>query len=162
MSVILKKTYLFLFAALLLCFTTSLHTQAAQASSSKLDDPMVRISGSPLGEKTNDILKLIATDVCKENDLAKDLITFTWQDIHHMVWDGKVTRQPVFVDLYVPGFFTKKRIGVMLESIAQAIHTHTGIEKKWVFIHTHFPQQGHVYINGGIMEWETQEQSPKD
>ncbi|MCA1786656.1 MAG: hypothetical protein LC657_11815, partial [Desulfobacteraceae bacterium] len=30
----------------------------------------------------------------------------------------------------------------------------TGVEKKWVFIHTHFPLQGHVYINGKVVHWD--------
>ena len=42
----------------------------------------------------------------------------------------------------------------MMNAVADALVDHAKAERKWVFIHTHFPLPEHVYIGGGIAKWD--------
>jgi hypothetical protein len=68
---------------------------------------------------------------------------------------GKKTAEGrVLVDLYVPGFFTNKQIASLMQSLGAAIERNVGISRQWIFIQTHFPNQGQVYLSGEVQVWE--------
>ena len=85
---------------------------------------------------------------------------FRSQTFDTVVYEGKETAKPLFVDLYVPGFFSDREVAAMLEAVADALVEHAGVERKWLFIHTHFPLPEQVYIGGGIARWDAYRGKP--
>lgn len=119
------------------------------------EDPMVRIMSLPLSGDVDGILADIGREVSRETGLGREYITYYWQSIDHINCMGQKTEDhPVFVDLYVPGSFTTPEIGTLMTSIADNIERFAKIDKKWVFIHTHFPRQEQVYLSGEIAHWD--------
>jgi len=119
------------------------------------DDPMVRITSLPLGLNVNEIMAKVSDDVSRDMGLDKNMITYYWQTFDAMYCPaakGAPKSLVIFVDLYVPVFFTDKQITEMMISLAASLEKHTGIAKEWVFIHTHFPKEGQVYISGKVAE----------
>ena len=120
------------------------------------DDPMVKITSLPLGLNANDIMVKLSDDVSRDTGLAKDMITYYWQTFDVMYCPGckgGPKTLVIFVDLYVPGFLTDKDIAGFMTSLAASLERHTGIPKEWIFIHTHFPKEGHIYIAGKVTTW---------
>ncbi len=130
---------------------------AAEESCSGLlsEDPMVRIMSLPISGDVDAILANISKEVSRETGLPQEFITYYWQSIDNINCMGKKTVDyPIFVDLYVPGFLTTPEIKDLMTSIADNIERFVKIDKKWVFIHTHFPRQEQVYISGEVASWD--------
>jgi len=118
-------------------------------------DPMVRITYAKSGLDVPAVLAAVSRDVSKATGLGEELVTYYWQTFDAIHCMGKpATDKPLFVDLYVPGFFTDEQVSGLMTAIADSLAKNTGVDKKWVFIHTHFPLQGQVYINGGVEHWD--------
>jgi hypothetical protein len=121
------------------------------------NDPMVRITSLPLGLNANQIMAKLSDDVSRDTGLGKNMVTYYWQTFD-AIYCPACTDAPktkvIFVDLYVPGFLTDKQIAGLMNSLAASLERHTGIAREWVFIHTHFPKEGHVYISGKVTTWE--------
>lgn len=121
------------------------------------DDPMVRITSLPLGLNVKEIMAKLSDDVSRDTGLNKNMITYFWQTFDAVYCPGckgAPKTLVIFVDLYVPGFLTDKQIAGLMTSLAASLQNHTGIAKEWVFIHTHFPKEGHVFISGKVATWE--------
>ena len=90
--------------------------------SNPLEDPMIRITSLPIKKNVDHVLAGISRDVSKEVGLSQDLITYYWQDFKAIDWNGRKTDNwPVFVDIYVAGFFKQEMIEkVMLPSPSAA------------------------------------------
>lgn len=115
-------------------------------------DPMVRVTGDPQGHDPNTVLIGVANDVKAATGLGPELVTYYWQRFEAIVLAGKAVKdKPLFVDLYVPCFLKPAQVQGMLNALADSLAKRTGLDKKWVFIHTHFPREGQVYIDGKIM-----------
>ena len=120
------------------------------------DDPMVRITSRPLMLNVNEVMTKLSEDVSRDTGIDKKNITYYWQTFDAIYCPS--SKDPsgtnvVFVDLYVPGFFTDKDIAGLMTSLADSLVKHTGLDREAVFIQTHFPKDGHVYISGKVVEW---------
>lgn len=131
------------------------------------DDPMVRITSLPLGLNVNEIMAKLSKDVSRDTGLKENMVTYYWQTFdaeYCPACDGASKNRVIFVDLYVPGFLTDKQIAGLMTSLAASLEKHTGTPKEWVFIHTHFPKEGHIYISGKVAAWDeikgTDEKAP--
>jgi hypothetical protein len=125
-------------------------------------DPMVRVTSPPVSFDAQKVLAAVSKDVSRATGIKESFITYYWQTFDNIVYEGKETDSPLFVDLYVPGFFSDDDVHGMLEAVADALVDHAGVERKWLFIHTHFPLPGQVYIGGGITEWDTYRGKPNN
>jgi hypothetical protein len=122
------------------------------------NDPMVRITSLPLGLSVTEIMAKLSDDVSRDMGLDKKLITYYWQTFDAVYCpssEGAPETQVIFVDLYVPCYFTDTQIAALMTSLAASLEKHTGIAKDWVFIHTHFPKSGHVFISGNVAKCES-------
>ena len=121
------------------------------------NDPMVRITSLPLGINVKEVMAKLSDDVSRDTGLGKNMVTYYWQTFDAMycpACEGTPKATVIFVDLYVPGFMTDKQIAGVMTSLASSLEKHTGISREWVFIHTHFPKEGHIYISGKVVKWE--------
>lgn len=119
------------------------------------NDPMVRITSAPIDKDVRALLANVSRDVSKSTGIEERFVTYYWQTFDAIHCMGKASKdKPIFVDLYVPGFFTDEQIAGLMSAIAEALQKFSGIDKEWVFIQTHFPLQGHVYISGHVEHWE--------
>jgi hypothetical protein len=101
------------------------------------------------------VLAAISKDVSRGTGIEQQYITYYWQTLDSVNCMGeKTTNRPILVDLYVPGFFTNELIGTMMASLAASIERNVGLDRKWVFIQVHFPNQGQVYLSGEIQVWD--------
>ncbi|QLA14764.1 alpha/beta hydrolase family protein [Desulfolutivibrio sulfoxidireducens] len=124
-------------------------------------DPMVRITYAKSNLDVPAVLAAVSRDVAKSTGLGEELVTYYWQTFDAVHCMGKPsTDKPLFVDLYVPGFFTDDLVAKMMTAIAESLARNTGLDKKWVFVHTHFPLQGQVYINGEVSHWDAYRGKP--
>ncbi|HPQ36878.1 MAG TPA: alpha/beta fold hydrolase [Synergistaceae bacterium] len=148
--------FLLLGLALLLPMLPNRAGAAGKSCSGLLsEDPMVRIMSLPLSEDVDAILAGISREVSRETGLPQEFITYYWQSIDNINCMGnKTVDYPIFVDLYVPGFLATPEIKGLMTSIADNIEKFAKIDKKWVFIHTHFPRQEQVYISGEVASWD--------
>ncbi len=159
---LLQKPFhvVFIFPVLILALSLAIlpdYARAAEDNCSGLlfEDPMVRIMSLPISGDIDAILAGISKGVSEETGLGQEFITYYWQSIDSINCMGKKTVDyPIFVDLYVPGFLTTSEIKGIMTSMADNIEKFTKIDKKWVFIHTHFPRQEQVYISGGVASWD--------
>lgn len=118
-------------------------------------DPMVRITYARSDLDVPMILDQLSQEVTAATGIEERFITYYWETFDAIHCMGEpVTDKPIFVDMYVPGFFTEQDVAGMMTAIADSLEGLTGVDKKWVFIHTHFPLQGHVYINGKVERWD--------
>jgi len=143
--------------ALILSAVVQLGVLSAPAvASGGLDpaDPMVRVSSPPMDLDAEAALIKVGHDVSAATSLGQEFITYLWQTFDAIVYNGAPTAAPLFVDLYVPGFFSDEQVVDMITAVADALVRHTGVERKWLFIHTHFPLQGQVYIGGELQYWD--------
>jgi hypothetical protein len=115
-------------------------------------DPMVRITAPPaLRVDVDAVLDRLSRDVSRDSGLDPKLLTYYWQRFDAINCMGKkVEGHPIFVDLYVPGFLTDAEIAVIMHSIADSLAKSTGINKKWVFVHTHTAEKGRVLLSGEV------------
>jgi len=125
-------------------------------------DPMVRVTSPPCDLDINKVLAAVSKDVSKATGIKESFITYYWQTFDHIVYEGKESNKPLYVDLYVPGFFSDDDVRGMLNAVADALVDHAGAERKWLFIHTHFPLPGQVYIGGGVSNWDTYRGKPNN
>jgi hypothetical protein len=137
--------------------TNSLPGQGLARAAGGIDpaDPMVRITYARSDLDVSSILAQLSRDVTAATGIDERFLTYYWQTFDAIHCMGEpVTDKPVFVDLYVPGFFSEQDVAGMMTAIADSLENLTGVDKKWVFIHTHFPLQGHVYISGKVEHWD--------
>jgi hypothetical protein len=129
--------------------------QASASGGLLPDDPMIKICALPIDKDIDEVLVAISQDVSRDTGIGQEYITYYWQTLANINCMGKKTTDyPILVDLYVPGFFDNKQISTMMTSLAAALEKHTGIDRQWVFIQTHFPKQGQVYLSGEVQVWE--------
>ena len=149
-----RNPILFLSLPLLLVLLVSASRSPAQDGVDPAD-PMVRISAGKSNLDVPAVLTAISRDVAATTGLGEELITYYWQTFDAIHCMGQpATDKPLFVDLYVPGFFSDAQVTMLLTAIADAVNKNTGVDKKWIFIHTHFPLQGQVYISGEVAHWD--------
>ncbi len=118
-------------------------------------DPMVRITYARSDLDVPKVLARLSREVTAATGIEERFITYYWQTFDAIHCMGEpVTDKPIFVDMYVPGFFTDEDVAGMMTAIADSLENLTGVDKEWVFIHTHFPRQGHVYISGQVAYWD--------
>jgi len=118
-------------------------------------DPMVKICALPVDGDIDEILAGISEDVSLGTGIEEQYITYYWVPMTNVICMGeKTTDYPILVDLYVPGFFTNELISSMMTNLAIAIEDHVGIDRQWVFIQAHFPNQGQVYLSGEVQTWD--------
>lgn len=146
----------------LLALTPLFHGTASASGGIDPADPMVRITSPATNIDVNKVLAAVSKDVSRETGIKESFITYFWQTFDHIVYEGKETNLPLFVDLYTPGFFSDDDVTGMLNAVADALVKHAGVERKWLFIHTHFPLPGQVYIGGGITSWDTYRGKPNN
>ncbi len=128
---------------------------AKAASGIDPDDPMVRITYARSDLDVPKILAQLSREVTATTGIEERFITYYWQTFDAIHCMGEpVTDKPIFVDMYVPGFFTDQDVAGMMNAIADSLENLTGVDKEWVFIHTHFPLDGHVYISGSVAHWD--------
>lgn len=128
---------------------------AKAASGIDPDDPMVRITYARSDLDVPKILAQLSREVTATTGIEERFITYYWQTFDAIHCMGEpVTDKPIFVDMYVPGFFTDEDVAGMMTAIADSLENLTGVDKEWIFIHTHFPKQGHVYISGHVAHWD--------
>ena len=115
-------------------------------------DPMVRITAPPaLLVDVDTVLDRLSRDVSRDSGLDPKLLTYYWQRFEAINCMGKKAEgHPIFVDLYVPGFLTDAEVSVIMHSIADSLAKSTGIDKKWVFVHTHTAEKGRVLLSGEV------------
>ncbi|WP_419786561.1 alpha/beta hydrolase family protein [Pseudodesulfovibrio sp.] len=155
------RTYLItVIIAGLACVGAMLPYSVAASGGIDPADPMVRVTSPPVSFDPQKVLAAVAKDVSKATGIKESFITYYWQTFDNIVYEGKETDKPLFVDLYVPGFFSDDDVHGMLNAVADALVDHAKVERKWLFIHTHFPLPGQVYIGGGITEWTTYRGKP--
>ena len=124
-------------------------------------DPMVRITYAKSNMDIPAVLAAVSREVAKSTGLGEEFVTYYWQTFDAVYCMGKPsTDKPLFVDLYVPGFFTDDMVAKMMTAIAETLVKNTGLDKEWVFIHTHFPLQGQVYISGEVSHWDSYRGNP--
>ena len=118
-------------------------------------DPMVKICALPIDGDVDEVLAGISADVSRDTGIEEQYITYYWVPMTNVICMGeKTTDYPILVDLYVPGFFTNELIASMMTNLAAAIEEHVGIDREWVFIQAHFPNQGQVYLSGEVQTWD--------
>ncbi len=118
-------------------------------------DPMVRITYARSDLDVPKVLAQLSRDVTAATGIDERFLTYYWQTFDAIHCMGEpVSDKPIFVDLYVPGFFSEQDVAGMMTAIADSLENLTGVDKEWVFIHTHFPLQGHVYISGKVEHWD--------
>jgi len=118
---------------------------------------MVRITSVPLGLDVNEVMAGLSDDVSRDTGLDRNLMTYYWQTfdaVYCPALKDAIVQQPIFVDMYVPGFMTDEVIAGLMTSLALSLQERAGIPKEFVFIHTHVPKEGHVYIAGGVAKWQ--------
>jgi len=129
-------------------------------------DPMVRITSPPTDLDVDAALVQVGRDVSAATGVDEKFITYFWQTFDAIIYDGGPSAKPLFVDLYVPGFFSDEQVQDMITAVADALVRHAGVERKWLFVHTHFPLQGQVYIGGELQHWDNyrgkSDASPRD
>ncbi|MEW6355577.1 MAG: lipocalin-like domain-containing protein [Planctomycetota bacterium] len=123
-------------------------------------DPMVRITAPPaIKVDKAKVLDELSKDISRDTGLDRSLLTCYWQVFDEINCMGeKVDDHPIFVDLYVPGFLTDDIVAKVMHSVASSLARQMGIEKKWVFIHTHTAEQGRVLLSGEVQYFK----KPKD
>jgi hypothetical protein len=115
-------------------------------------DPMVRITSGKTSLDVAAVMEAVGRDLGAGAGLGPELVTYYWQTFDAISLAGKPsTDKPLFVDLYVPCFLAQTKIEKVLTVLADSLSKHTSIAKKWIFIHTHFPKENQVYIDGQIM-----------
>jgi esterase/lipase len=151
-----RKSFPILAIAMLMAlYAFSSPSQASATGGIDPADPMVRITSPPVDFDIDAVMAAVGKDVSKATGIKESFITYFWQTFDSMVYDGKKTEKPLFVDLYVPSFFSDDDVHGMMNAVADALVDHAGVDRKWLFIHTHFPLPGQVYISGGITNWDT-------
>jgi hypothetical protein len=144
-----------LMASLLPCIAAPGVEVSASDEGLYVQDPMVKISSLPIDKDVDKVLAAISKDVSRGTGIEQQYVTYYWQTLDNINCMGKkTTDRPILVDLYVPGFFTNEIIGTLMTSLAMSIEEHVGLSRKWVFIQVHFPNQGQVYLSGGIQIWD--------
>ena len=114
-------------------------------------DPMIKICSLPIDKDIDEVLAAVSQDVSRDSGIKQEFITYYWLTLDAVNWNGKKqVGRPILVDLYPAGFFDNKTIQTVMTSLAAALEKHVGIDRKWVFIATHFPNQGQTYISGGV------------
>ncbi len=131
--------------------------------------PFVKISALPSRHfHDSDVMEAMEDDFAENADLPIGSATFLWQTLDCMThrrtgetryhslrkFNPAEKEFPIFVDLYVTSVFDYAGITKIMKSITRVLHRKTKIDKKYVFIHTHIADPGHVYISGEVWPCE--------
>ncbi len=119
-----------------------------------IGDPMVKIASLPIEQDLDEILTRISRDVSEMTGLPESFVTYYWSFFETIYCPGCAIvgiKEPIFVDLYVPGFMSEEEIQLVMISIAHAIEDHTDFSKNDLFIHTHVAEKYQLYIMGDIV-----------
>jgi hypothetical protein len=125
--------------------------------------PFIKISTLPNHLNKAEIMKNVENALYNCEFEGKKLMpvnmaTCIWQTedcvVHkleaHKKFDPKAIEIPVFVDLYVNTIFSKPKVGKIMEIIGEELSKGTGIDARYVFIHTHVGNPGYIFINGEV------------
>ena len=125
--------------------------------------PFIKISTLPNKLNKAEIMKNVENALYKcefegEKLMPENMATCIWETqdcvVHklepHKKFDPKAIEIPVFVDLYVNTIFTEPQVGKIMEIIGNELSSGTGIDIKYVFIHTHIGNPGYIFINGKV------------
>ena len=117
---------------------------------------MIRITAPPaLKVDKASVLQRLSKDVSNAAGLDPSLITCYWQTFEEVNWNGKrADRFPLFVDLYVACSLPEETVAKIMLSIAASLAGSTGVERKWIFIHTHTGESGKVLLDGKVQRFE--------
>ncbi len=148
------RSFLFIVPAMTLILAIVLCPAPAVRAGTVPEDPMVKITSLPVDFDIDAVLAKVGKDVSKATGLKESFITYFWQTFDSIVYEGKKTDKPVFVDLYVPSFFSDDDVHGLMRAVADALVDNAHADRKWLFIHTHFPLPGQVYIAGDITNWD--------
>ena len=149
-----KITRLFTWALFLTLAFQGTALASAELAQQGLDpaDPMVRITSGKTNMDVVAVMEAVGRDLGTGAGLGPELVTYYWQTFDAIVLAGKPSvDKPLFVDLYVPCFLPQAKVEKVLTVLADSLAKHTGIAQKWIFIHTHFPKENQVYIDGQVM-----------
>ncbi len=149
-----KITRLFTWALFLTLAFQGTALASAELAQQGLDpaDPMVRITSGKTNMDVVAVMEAVGRDLGTGAGLGPELVTYYWQTFDAIVLAGKPSvNKPLFVDLYVPCFLPQAKVEKVLTVLADSLAKHTGIAQKWIFIHTHFPKENQVYIDGQVM-----------
>lgn len=127
--------------------------------------PFVKISSLPGMEFSRaKVMEAMEDDFAETANLPVGTASFIWQTLdcitHRMsgkkeyrscsTFDTTEKEIPLFVDLYLTSVFDYDGIAKIMKSIVRVLVAKTGINEKYVFIHTHVAQPGHVFISGNL------------
>nr|WP_321357859.1 hypothetical protein [uncultured Draconibacterium sp.] len=125
--------------------------------------PFIKISTLPNSLNKAEIMKSVENALYTYEFEGKELMpenmaTCIWQTqdcvVHkleaYVEYDPGLVEIPVFVDLYVNTVFSKEKVAVIMEIVGAELSKGTGIDPKYVFIHTHVGNPGYVFINGEV------------
>jgi hypothetical protein len=77
------------------------------------------------------ILDQLSQDVTAATGIKERFITYYWETFDAIHCMGEpVTDKPIFVDMYVPVFFTEQDVSGMMTAIADSLEGLTGVDKK--------------------------------
>ncbi|BHH82400.1 hypothetical protein [Desulforhopalus sp. 52FAK] len=65
-------------------------------------------------------------------------------------FDAEKKEFPIFVDLYLTSVFSYGEIAKIMNSVTSTIAELTEIDPRFVFIHSHIGNPGHVFIDNGV------------
>jgi hypothetical protein len=125
--------------------------------------PFIKISTLPNNLDKAAIMKAVESDLYSYDYdgaelMPRNMATCIWQTsdciVHkiesHTQFDPKQEEVPVFVDLYVNTQFSADQVATIMRVVANALSKGTGVDLKWIFIHTHVGEPGYVFINGKL------------
>lgn len=150
---ILSILFLFLFAAV----------SPVKAGDSA--DPMIKITSLPIKQDPSTLMAALSKDVARDTGLNENFVTYYWQTfdaIYCPGCKGAGIKEPIFVDLYVPGFMTTEEIQKVMTSLAVSIEKHTDYSRKDIFMHTHIAEKEQLFIMGDIVTNWKQVGGPDD
>lgn len=117
-------------------------------------DPMVKITSLPIEQNLQEVMAGLSADVSSETGLDENFVTYYWQtfdEIYCPGCKGAKIKEPIFVDLYVPGFMPDEQIQKVMTSLAASLEKHTDYDRKEIFMHTHVADLGRIFITGVVV-----------
>lgn len=125
--------------------------------------PFIKIKSNPFQKKMDIplVIEKVGVDFSQATNINIEQITVTWEYFlnNHYWYAGKTTEyqnntnHPILVDLLIPGFNSKEKIGLMLNAIATSLSKHLRVKTNEVFINCSLAESGLVYDGGKIASW---------
>jgi hypothetical protein len=125
--------------------------------------PFIKISTLPISLDKAAIMKAVENDLYNYDEgklMPENMATCIWQTsdciVHkkeqHTRFHQTQEEVPVFVDLYVNTQFSADQVATIMKVVANALSKGTGVDLRWIFIHTHIGEPGYVFINGKVFD----------